>query len=323
MNRVLVNEDNLLRYGVDNELAQKAAENSLTLTKIRTLSIPDITSKFGMSEAEAKELKKCVSRAPIDTEIVGRLLSASNFICNVCKGVKGHAYIIHHINPYELTQDNSYENLIVLCPSDHDLAHRAGGLTLSIDKKQLIAEKLEWEEKVKILNAEMAARTIDLAAAAKVEVNDSEDKVTLRYLMYFIPFTSLASHIYYLPSSFDIDFLDVATHMETLMVDRPHGYPFSDPLLQKTYGEYLEKYYILYRMVVGETNGIPHFRSADDVRGRSISRRDRSNFTYHENENIDEALTSAKYEFESSYRNLILFLRQNYPDVKLDTYNES
>lgn len=324
MKRVELNEENLLRYGVSIGLARKAVESGLTVSKIRPLSLSDLTNTFSMTQAEATELKTCVVRAPIDKEIVSQLLSASNFTCNVCRGMKSHAYIIHHIDPYEQTQDNSYANLIVLCPSDHDLAHRPGALTLGISKNQLIEEKEKWEAQVRASNINAATRVAEFNVSVNVQPNRDNDVQTLRYLMYFIPFTSLLSHIYYLPSSFNIDFLDVATHMETLMLDRPHGYPFTEPSLQYVYREYLEKYIVLYRLVDGGTNGIPHFLSADDnLRGTFMSRRNYKAFTHTENSHIDEAINDAVSQFDHAYRNLIAFLRANYPEVALDSYKSS
>lgn len=323
MKQVQINEDNLVRYGIDNHLASKAAQNGLTVTKIRTLSVPDLINLFRMTEIEAGELKKRVVRAPIDKDIVSQLLSASNFTCNVCKGVKSHAYIIHHINPYEQTQDNSYGNLIVLCPSDHDLAHRPGALTLGIGRNELVTQKSAWEAQVRTLNANAATRIMASNILVNVPLNRHEDVRTLRYLMYFIPFTLLSSHIQYLPNAFDINFLDVATHMETLMLDRPHGYPFTDPLLQQNYGDYLEKYIVLYRLIDGGTRGIPHFLSADDVGGSFISRRNRQGFSYAEDRDIAQALQTAAVQFVDSYHSLIWFLRQNYPEVSLDAYNHA
>lgn len=322
MNRISSNEENLLRYGIDSDLASRAANNGLTLTKIKSLSISDIVSRFGMNEAEAKELKKCVIRQPIDIQVLGQLLNSSNFVCCVCKGTKSHAYLVHHIDPYEQTQDNSYNNLIVLCPSDHDLAHRSGGLTLSISKEQLIAEKLKWEAEVQSRNKKIASRDINLNITPSKTTVESADETTLRHLMNFINFTQLSSNIYNLPGSFDINFLDVADMMNALMVDRPHGYPFSDSDLQKTYGKYLEKYETLYQLLVGGTDGIPHYRSADQIGGRNIARRDKTNFSYSKNVEIDQSIEEARGEFEHSYRNLIAFLRKKYPKIKLDAYNK-
>lgn len=321
MKRVQINEDNLLRYGVSNQLASKAAGNGLTITKIKTLSISEIESLFSMTDAEARELKTCVIREPIDKNIASQLLSASNFTCSLCKGVKSHAYIIHHITPHAQTQDNSYNNLIVLCPSDHDLAHRPGALTLGIPKDQLISQKLAWEAEVRMLNTQAATRDVNFTVSENTHLNREDDVKTLQYLMYFIPFTSLLSHTYHLPNSFNLDFLDVATHMETLRLDRPHGYPFTDPLLQAAYGDYLEKYNTLYHLINGETRGISHFLSADDVRGIFTARRNQTGLTYDENQNIYQELSIARDQFAASYTDLILFLRNNYPEVALDAYN--
>lgn len=322
MSRISINEDNLLRYGINDELARRAAASSLTLTKIRSLSISDITGKFGMGEAEAQELKKCVLREPIDIQILGELLNASNFICNACRGQKSHAFLVHHIEPYELTQDNSYDNLIVLCPSDHDLAHRQGGLTLSISKSQLISQKQAWEFEVKNVNHHMASRPVNLDFTPPQKTIESSDETTLRHLMNFINFTQLSSNIYNLPGSFDINFLDVADMMNNMMVDRPHGYPFADRLLQDAYGGYLEKYGDLFYLLVGSTNNIPHYNSADHVNGRNIARRNKLNFTYIQNNEIDNSISDARNNFEYSYRKLIDFLRNNYPQIRLDAYNK-
>ena len=135
----------LLQYGVASDLATKANSAGLTVTKARSLSLKDMVSKFGLSAAEASTLSHCVRRKPIDEQVVQLLLESSNFVCSVCKGQKGPSYIIHHVVEYEKTQDNTYNNLIVLCPVDHDLAHQ-GGLTLRLTESQLRATKTKWEK---------------------------------------------------------------------------------------------------------------------------------------------------------------------------------
>ena len=125
-----------LQYGVSSCLADKAASNGLTVTKVTSLPIADLVSKYGVTAEEAQYLVAAVRREPIEERVLGVLLERSNFTCNVCKGVKGHAYVVHHIEEYSVSQDNSYQNLIVLCPNDHDLAHRSG-LTLGITKKSI------------------------------------------------------------------------------------------------------------------------------------------------------------------------------------------
>jgi hypothetical protein len=188
------NENNLIQYGVDTDLAAKAAENSLSLTKIRSLSITDIATKFGMTSDEAGILKECVSREPIKENIIDCLLQRSNFLCNICKGDKGRSYIIHHVDHYQETQDNSYNNLIVLCPTDHDLAHRSG-LTLSINKRQLRAAKIAWEKQVEHSNAKKASKSINIDESAIDYVNVVRIEEACRSIFHEIPRTWLSARL--------------------------------------------------------------------------------------------------------------------------------
>jgi hypothetical protein len=151
----------LLQYGLPNDFAKRVHDAGLTVTKARALSITDLISKYGLSPSEAKLLTESVRRQPIDPDVVNLLLQRSNFLCNVCKGDKGVSYILHHIVEYEQTQDNTYDNLVVLCPNDHDLAHQRG-LTLRITVDQLRQAKEDWEHRVKVANAQRAAQKKDI-----------------------------------------------------------------------------------------------------------------------------------------------------------------
>lgn len=184
----------LLQYGVASDLAEKANSVGLTVTKARSLSQKDMVSKFGLSEAEAKTLSHCVRREPIDEQIVQLLLESSNFICSVCKGQKGPSYIIHHIVEYEKTQDNTYNNLIVLCPVDHDLAHQ-GGLTLKLTESQLRTTKMKWEKQVEVANAQRAAQLIDVNDDAIDYVNVKRIEELCVRLFKKIPQTSLTASL--------------------------------------------------------------------------------------------------------------------------------
>lgn len=184
----------LLQYGVASDLAEKANLAGLTVTKARSLSQKDMVSKFGLSDAEAHTLSHCVRRKPIDEQIVQLLLENSNFSCNVCKGQKGPSYIIHHIIEYEKTQDNTYTNLIVLCPVDHDLAHR-GGLTLSITESQLRTTKEKWEKQVEVENAQKAARLIQVNDDAIDYVNVKRIEELCIRLFKEIPQTTCTANL--------------------------------------------------------------------------------------------------------------------------------
>ncbi|WCD83023.1 HNH endonuclease signature motif containing protein [Pseudomonas sp. TUM22785] len=184
----------LLQYGVTSDLATKANSAGLTVTKARSLSQKDMVSKFGLSAAEAKILSHCVRREPIDEQIVQLLLERSNFVCSMCKGQKGPSYIIHHIIEHEKTQDNTYNNLIVLCPVDHDLAHR-GGLTLSLTESQLRTTKEKWEQQVEVENAQKAARLIQVNDDAIDYINVKRIEELCVRLFKEIPQTTLTANL--------------------------------------------------------------------------------------------------------------------------------
>lgn len=138
-----------LKYGVPSPLIDLAISKKLTVTSIRATSIDVLMSKFDLTSSEARFLKKCLNRIPIKNEILEELLINNNFTCCCCLGEKGQSYIIHHIEEFERTQDNSYDNLAVLCPVCHDLAHAPRSLTLTISKRALRRAKDSWEARCK------------------------------------------------------------------------------------------------------------------------------------------------------------------------------
>lgn len=168
-----------LQYGVSTILAEKANHAGLTTSKARALSQKDMELKYGLSGSEAKALSVAVRRSAIDSGVVQLLLERSNFVCCVCKGVKSPAYVIHHIVEYEKTQDNNYKNLVVLCPTDHDLAHQ-GGLTLRLTDVQIRRAKTSWEKQVEVANAQRAAQKIEVSDDAIDYVNVKRIEDTLR-----------------------------------------------------------------------------------------------------------------------------------------------
>ena len=108
------------------------------------------TSRYGIEKEEAKRIKKCIKRQPIEMDVVQKLVENSNYLCCCCKGMKSDSYIIHHLVEYEISQDNSYDNFAVLCLNDHDLAHRGKGITNTLIADQIRRSKLEREKQVQI-----------------------------------------------------------------------------------------------------------------------------------------------------------------------------
>lgn len=141
--------EELLKYGINSDLAHIANSIGLNVTNIRATSKKLLIKNYGLTEQQAKVLKDNIVRKPISEADVQLLLERNAGTCCVCQGKKSDAYIIHHIEHYNISQNNEYDNLVLLCPNDHELAHREGeSLANKITPKQLISFKKSWEKNV-------------------------------------------------------------------------------------------------------------------------------------------------------------------------------
>jgi len=153
-------QDTYIQYGVPNNWAEIYDNMKLSATTFKNTPSKALIEKYGIQIEQVEFVKRCLTREPIDENIVLQLLERNRFVCCLCKGHKSDSYIIHHIEPYADTQDNSYSNLAVLCPNDHDLAHREGqSLTNRITKDQIKKMKRKWEEEVEVLNVRLASQS--------------------------------------------------------------------------------------------------------------------------------------------------------------------
>lgn len=142
--------ETFIQYGVPSNWAHEYELIGISVSTFRTTPKKNLIDKYKIPEDQIKFVKNCLVRQPIDNSIVQKLLENNGFVCCICKGQKSDAYIIHHIVEYSLTKDNKYSNLAVVCPNDHDLAHRTGVmLTSRITEKQIREAKNSWELQVK------------------------------------------------------------------------------------------------------------------------------------------------------------------------------
>ncbi|SEG31865.1 HNH endonuclease [Halpernia humi] len=164
--------NNLIKYGIDNDLATIAESKNLNISTIKNTSKRNLVDKYNLNDYQATILKRSISRHPIDEDIIQELLERSAFTCCICKGHKSDAYIIHHIEHYNKSQDNSYENLAVLCPNDHELAHREGeALANKITPKNIIRAKTKWEKEVESNSIKRLALDGDVNDLDYINVN--------------------------------------------------------------------------------------------------------------------------------------------------------
>jgi energy-coupling factor transporter ATP-binding protein EcfA2 len=151
-------EKTYIQYGVPSNWAHDYELIGISASTFKQTSKKNLFEKYNIPKSQIDFVKNCLVRQPINESVVNKLLENSRFVCCLCKGQKSDAYIIHHIIEYSLTKDNKYSNLVVLCPNDHDLAHRNGvALTNKITEQQIRKAKKNWETQVKKENKTTAS----------------------------------------------------------------------------------------------------------------------------------------------------------------------
>lgn len=140
---------NLLNVGIYEKLANKIINYGYSKSSFGSAP-KKVLIKF-FTEEEIKIVKEKIKRKPIPDETIDRLIRECDWKCCICQDFKiEQPIIIHHIEKHSKTQDDSYENLIILCLKHHGTAHTK----CEIGKDPLMSttlkiKKEEWIEAVK------------------------------------------------------------------------------------------------------------------------------------------------------------------------------
>ncbi len=143
------NKDSFIKYGISSELAEKLTNNHYTVTKVKTASKKDFKGILTRDEIETLILK--VKRQPIMDDVYDRLVKECEMHCCFCWNLlEEKPVIIHHIDEYNQTQDNSFNNLIVLCLNHHGEVHTKREISQqNYPKSRLLHKKEIWIEEIK------------------------------------------------------------------------------------------------------------------------------------------------------------------------------
>lgn len=110
--------DSLLERSLPTDLVEKIGGHGHTVSILKSFSRKTLTQFYTEEEAEA--IYRGVHRQPIPTEVLERIRSLSNKVCCYCAdGVSTRPYQLHHIVEHAQTQDDSEENLMLVCPTHH------------------------------------------------------------------------------------------------------------------------------------------------------------------------------------------------------------
>ena len=108
----------LIRRGLPTDLIDKIGSHGHTVTNLKGFSRKVLHNFY--TEAESDQIQTSIQRSPIDDDVLDRLLFLSNEVCCYCAdGNSARPYQIHHIVEHSATQDDSLENLMLVCPTHH------------------------------------------------------------------------------------------------------------------------------------------------------------------------------------------------------------
>ncbi len=199
---------------------------------------------------------------------------------------------------------NSYENLILLCANHHtEVDQNPNHYTVEL------LHKIKSEHE----------RTI--ASHFETPKERANDISFIKLFMRFVPFTQIRFFTEHLPVSVNLKLSTVGDMFEVIQVDNPHLYPLNDNNFHARFQSFIESYYELWNIIAGFTdvNGCQqaNFSQTDD---RGYLHMERRYLPYKKVTQLNEAINIEKSNFLSAYLALIDFIRRNYKEVDLDSY---
>jgi hypothetical protein len=113
-------QNSLLSRGFPTDLIARIGENAHTVAILGVASKRELRKSY--SQADVETIYELIKRKSIPSEVVESIVSAAGgACCYCCDGNSSRPYQIHHIVPYCETQDNSEDNLLLICPTHHEV----------------------------------------------------------------------------------------------------------------------------------------------------------------------------------------------------------
>ncbi|MDB6130360.1 MAG: TPR-repeat protein [Verrucomicrobiales bacterium] len=134
----------LLSRGLQSDLATKIAEIVPDMGSLAERDLKSFENDF--TPAEVQFITRALKRREIPTITISRLVKECDWKCCICwKFDDQSSVIVHHIEEHSKTIDDTFGNLVLLCPNHHALAHSKWEITRSPCPPELIRlRKGEW-----------------------------------------------------------------------------------------------------------------------------------------------------------------------------------
>ena len=116
-------ENALLARGFPTDLIEKVEKNGHTVAVLGAMSKKKLLQYYCSLDVEF--IAEKIKRQPIPDDVVDRVIDAADGSCCYCAdGNSSRPYQIHHIDGYATSQDNSEDNLLLVCPTHHVVVHK-------------------------------------------------------------------------------------------------------------------------------------------------------------------------------------------------------
>lgn len=255
-----------------------------------SISNPEIKKLYGLAAGRCSICKINV----FDNEVhIGEM---AHIIAKSTSGARGNEKLA--------SNRNSYENLILLCANHHT----------EVDQNP-IYYTVERLHKIKSEHESNIASHFELP---KERLNDIS---FLKLFMRFVPFTQLRYFTEHLPVSVNLQLCTVGDMFEAGRIDNPHLYPLNDHNLQTHFQSFIDSYYELWNIISGfssvDGRQQANFSQADD---RGYLHMEKRYLPYEKTIELSKSLNIKNSNFIGAYSALIEFVRRNYKEVDLDSY---
>lgn len=254
------------------------------------ISNPEIKKLYGLAAGRCSICKINV----FDNEVhIGEM---AHIIAKSAGGARGNERLS--------SNSNSYENLILLCANHHTEVDQNPSF-YTVERLHKI--KSEHESAIALHFESPNERVSDISF--------------LQLFMRFVPFTQLRYFTEHLPISVNLKISTVGDMFEAVRIDNPHLYPLNDQNLQAHFLSFINGYYELWNIISGYTRvdgrQLANFSQADN---RGYLHMERKFLPYEKITKLNESINIKRSKFINAYLALIEFIRKNYKEVRLDSY---
>ncbi|MCK6924303.1 HNH endonuclease [Enterobacter roggenkampii] len=257
----------------------------------------------------------------INNSAIKRLYGLSAGRCNICKVLlleeSVHIGEMAHIiakssngtrGDISNANDNSYENLILLCANDHTRVDQ--------DPFNFTVERLHQ------IKNEHESYIVNVTDFNKLtEKRRSSDVIFLNSYFRFTPFERSRSLVDTLPNSFHIHLLSFGDMFDCILLDLPASYPLNDSYLQEKFNNFILAYHGIYDCLREQ---IPTFNDLRIEVFLGANDNGYCHFNCHglpydvanEKENI---FIQRKFIFLQAFNDLLQYIRTYYQEVEISS----